>query len=808
VALGLVVAAPTAATAAEPQLRVGVGTADITPPPFDPQHDEPEFALPNCVPGMTGTRLFRFEEPYTDQNGNGRFDYPEPFCDANQSGGYDGIYLSGAADSLAKRVRDPIDARAIAFRASGQTYELISIVTQGTFENYIKTIREEIMKQRPVANVIVSSNHNEASPDTVGIYGGGENPIGTGSRTGIDEYYMHKWLIPQVVKAGVQAYDDLRPATLWARQAGPPSNISVRTHTFPTVDDKGNDVAIDPKFRVLQARDEAGKAIFTMLNLAAHNQQYGQHGDHTAISGDWPGEFQRRLEAKGGMGMGLFLVGDTGSEEDPHVEGVTDRDCSGLADCEKFITTVGQAVADHVAGEVAKLRRIPSGGLAFDRKTLYVPIENNAFKAAAGAGLFGERHTFAPDGTDTGRAGPDVRTHVSVLRIGPQLQFIANPGEAFPALMVGSPWGIDDAECPNREEPPVPTWRAQAAYRFQVGLADDLIGYELPAWAWKSDTPGVFTTDACDSEASKHSHSLETEGVGPTGSNAVAKALTGLLSHPDYADPTFKRVWLGRYVQRDGKLTRRPEGAVAVWLAPAGSHELKAGAGTVIGTAGITGFGTRSINKSGRMMDYDGIDQAAADVTTRGMVRFACNGTVAERYYVDVYPALSTPDKLPAATTGKVSTGCGTGHGGTGTPGNPHHPPPPGHGGGGKPACYDRIHPTVGVTGGTFRLERDRIFMRGHAHDRGCRHRVAAVLVSIARKAHHRCRFVQPNGRLSKGRRCHRPVLLRAAGTSNWSLALAAHLTPGHYRVVVRALDMAGNREHRTRNNHFTRVLR
>src|SRR5947207_8827026 len=103
-ALGLAVVAPTAASA-QSQVLVGAGSGDITPPPFDPAHDEPEFAA-NCpsLSSYTGKRLFRFEEPYMDQNGNNRFDYPEPFCDANHSGGYDGIYLSGAADSIANRV--------------------------------------------------------------------------------------------------------------------------------------------------------------------------------------------------------------------------------------------------------------------------------------------------------------------------------------------------------------------------------------------------------------------------------------------------------------------------------------------------------------------------------------------------------------------------------------------------------------------------------------------------------------------------------------------------------------------------------
>ena len=42
-----------------------------------------------------------------------------------------------------------------------------------------------------------------------------------------------------------------------------------------------------------------------------------------------------------------------------------------------------------------------------------------------------------------------------VVDVGPDLQLLANPGEAFPALMVGSHWGIEDASCPDRPNPPV-----------------------------------------------------------------------------------------------------------------------------------------------------------------------------------------------------------------------------------------------------------------------------------------------------------------------------------------------------------------
>src|SRR2546423_13225262 len=78
---------------------------------------------------MTGKRVFQFEEPYADSNGNGRYDFgvtnggpPEPYCDANGNGHYDGIFSSGAVDSMATAVHDPIDVRAVAGGASRHTH--------------------------------------------------------------------------------------------------------------------------------------------------------------------------------------------------------------------------------------------------------------------------------------------------------------------------------------------------------------------------------------------------------------------------------------------------------------------------------------------------------------------------------------------------------------------------------------------------------------------------------------------------------------------------------------------------------------
>ena len=77
-------------------------------------------------------------------------------------------------------MHDPIDARAVAIGDGSKTVVYVSVVAQGLFENYTKAIRDEAIAtsktpgHTPIDDVVVSANHNESSPDTVGIYGGPE----------------------------------------------------------------------------------------------------------------------------------------------------------------------------------------------------------------------------------------------------------------------------------------------------------------------------------------------------------------------------------------------------------------------------------------------------------------------------------------------------------------------------------------------------------------------------------------------------------------------------------------------------------
>ena len=85
---------------------------------------------------------------------------------------------------------------------------VVSVVAQGIFENYIDRMRDRAPPPRPgIDDVIVSANHNESSPDTVGIYGAPPTPDTSRPRrrrrrnSGIDDYYMD-YLVERVAHGG------------------------------------------------------------------------------------------------------------------------------------------------------------------------------------------------------------------------------------------------------------------------------------------------------------------------------------------------------------------------------------------------------------------------------------------------------------------------------------------------------------------------------------------------------------------------------------------------------------------------------
>ncbi len=616
---------------------VGAARIDITPPTFN-AHDS-ATAFPNCPSAIfDGPRRWDLEEPYTDTNGDGRYTFGEPFCDANGNTRWDGIWDSGGVNMPATSVHDRLHARAFAIGDGAHTIVIASVTAQGLFNNDIAVMRELAQRERPgIGALVVSANHNESSPDTIGIYGTPSVGGDFGARSGQDAYYL-TYLEHRVAAVAVRAYDAMRPGFVTAETTRLPHRVTINlSNNFPTTDDKGHGVALDPQLRLLQAVTTGGRIVFTVANLAAHNQEIGHGPNHGALSEDWPGYLQRRLDARYG-GVSIFLVGDNGSIEDPITTPTVGTGEGSFAQARAS----GRAIAGAAIRALPDAHRLPYGRVGFSSRSFDVPLQNNLFVAAAAASLFGNRTGYVAT-TSTGPLALDLRTEAGLVDLGPQVQMLVWPGEAFPALALGSPWGADQVSCGGRPNPSVPTWLEHARYRFQIGLGDDMLGYLLPAWAWATE-PGTATTtcmtdENTDKDSKGHQHKLEDESVGYSAGSIIANHLTGLVK-ADHPDPTA-RVRAGRYVRVDGSVSRNPRSAVAVHFAD----------GRLIAIRGVRSFGHVTPDLHGRLITYTGRAQSGrGTLSTRGIEVASRHGAV-HRYYVDVFPNL--PERsLPPATRG------------------------------------------------------------------------------------------------------------------------------------------------------------
>ena len=642
----------------------GAGVESITPPAPGSAADQ-QFGVgsaPACAANPSHGR-FGLQEPFTDLNGNLQWDDqpPEPFCDANGNGRWDGIYADNGKGP-ASGVHDPLEVRAFAISDGRDRPVVYASVDQiGIFDYYTEAARADLRNTYNVAaDLVVSADHNESSPDSIGLYGAYSEFEGIGIRSGINEYFM-RFLADRIARAAADAVHALKPANLYANQvegAIPTAtsgshypllkNMSERiSDQFPTSVALPHDdrvAAVDPKLGVLQARALArgrhrrdGPPIFTVMSLAAHNQEMGNAG--AQLSADWPGAFERTYDAAH-AGTAIFLVADNGSEEDPQTNPPVIK--NGSENHSDPVTQYIQAQATGAqfarltANAAQAAQPLRPGAVTLARKQICVPLENNGFVALAAAGEFGQRQGYIcdakgnpqsaiPNGSVTPTASTKFRTFIGYADVGPDLQLLDIPGEAFPALMLGSPFGVEDESCP-RPNPAVPVWRANAEYRFQVGLADDLTGYLIPAWGFASDTPGLFNNDSCYQDMHGHRHKLESESVGPTGANDLANGLSQMLgAHPDHT----AHIVSGRFIAADGSLSRWATGAVAALIEPGN---------VIIGAPRTAGLAGRAVDETGLFMDYDGQPQRAPDVTTRGVMVLDRRGCVSARYYLNVFP--------------------------------------------------------------------------------------------------------------------------------------------------------------------------
>ncbi len=341
------------------------------------------------------------------------------------------VYLAGfQANRSATGVHDDLYVRALALRSGDASPFLLAVCDLiGLLHADVRAIRQAAAQHGldPTA-LVVACTHVHSGPDTIGLWGRSR------LRSGVDPVYL-AYVQDQVVDALAAAVEDLRPAHLRAGSA----------HMGGWIKNARDPGIVDRELSALQARDDEGQPIFTLINLACHPEV--MFGENTLITADYAGATCRAVEAEAG-GIAVFASADIGGMMTPDV-------ASGNRTFQT-VEHMGRDVAATALSALADGKPLEPPSLRFHRRDVRVPLDNPLFRFAVAIGVL-PRLGRGPDGW--------VSTQVSLLGLG-AARLITVPGELFPE--------------PGMHLRGV----LRVPYRFLIGLADDELGYLLPTYAF------------------------------------------------------------------------------------------------------------------------------------------------------------------------------------------------------------------------------------------------------------------------------------------------------------------------------------
>lgn len=325
----------------------------------------------------------------------------------------------------------PMMARSIAISSQdgslAHTVVLTSLDSQGYFLAYKEDplgdpgyfgtagIRAQVQRDTglDVEHVIVATTHTHNSPDSIGVWGGGEDPR--------NEAYL------QVVRDGAirsieQALSSRRPATLHFGYADARQYLD----TLGQVRGDPKDYPVDRFIRVLQARDRDGAVLATLVGFGAHATVTGSM---TTLSPDWPGEVAQDLDARWGAGTTVVVAGAVGRTQ-PSVPPAI----AALGWQEK-LAGYASLLEGRIDAALQRDRPLFDGTVSAVGGPWTQPVTNPAMvallasKSLVPGTLGGTMRNALPPYF----SGAAVTTDLNALRIG-DLFFGGSPGEAYPEI--------------------------------------------------------------------------------------------------------------------------------------------------------------------------------------------------------------------------------------------------------------------------------------------------------------------------------------------------------------------------------------
>ncbi|MFX1328642.1 MAG: neutral/alkaline non-lysosomal ceramidase N-terminal domain-containing protein [Promethearchaeota archaeon] len=360
------------------------------------------------------------------------------------------VYLAGFGSfgsRPASTVHDDIYARCLILNYGGTTIVFVALDLIGFMIDQVDLVREELESLYGIEadNVIIACTHTHSGPDTLGLWNSWD------PAPGVNWPYMN-YIRNQILECVGNAYLNMEKASVRFASTSVPGLMKNSR-------DPGR---VYPDLEVMKVDNRRGKTIATMINYAGHPEVLWS--DNLELTADYVGYLCDKVEEKLG-GVAVFMNGALGGMITPD----TDEHTFDKA------KEIGHTLA-YATIRALKSRRsyawgtfIPrwKGTFEVEKQTFEVPLENiDFFYAMLGGILYRTDPWYKlpslefPMGT--------IMTEVNVITIG-KAQMITMPGEVLPSI------GYRLKEVMTGK------------FNFQIGLANDELGYIIPADEWNPD---------------------------------------------------------------------------------------------------------------------------------------------------------------------------------------------------------------------------------------------------------------------------------------------------------------------------------
>ncbi len=252
----------------------------------------------------------------------------------------------------------------------------------------------------PPQNILIGATHTHSGPDCYGF------PDGKGG-TGADMKYLES-VCARMAQAIHEAAAKLQPARLKIATGKAEGKIAYNYYAEPLY---------DPRCHVIQALDDSGQAIATLVNYAIHPEVIGNR--RGICSPDLAGPLYDRIAERGG-GAALFMNSALGGMVTADNRRPGGGEANDWAECQR----IGRLLADEALRIVADAPVQHAPRIFCAARSIELPVDSPLMRQLLQA---------LPAAHVPTASGDAVTTRLNLLNVG-NAQILTIPGEALPNI--------------------------------------------------------------------------------------------------------------------------------------------------------------------------------------------------------------------------------------------------------------------------------------------------------------------------------------------------------------------------------------